>query len=72
LRRVVEQYVHELSKDRIQVYKSIHGRITPEDEGDSSFATLESNYPITHRNNPEDLIPQYENTFTSDKQGQLL
>jgi hypothetical protein len=32
-----------------------------------SFKTSGSNYPTTRRNNQEDLVPQYENTFATNK-----
>jgi hypothetical protein len=31
-----------------------------------SFKTAESNYPPTRRNNPQDLVPQYENLFATN------
>ena len=37
----------------------------PKKKAVSSFETLGSIYPTTRRNNPEDLLPQYENSFVT-------
>jgi len=44
-------------------YESIHGLIIWKMKVVCTFETLGSDYPTIQCNNPEDLLPQYENRF---------
>jgi hypothetical protein len=48
-------------------YESIQGLITLKMKAVLPFETSESNYLTTTCNNPEDLLPPYENRFKSNE-----
>jgi hypothetical protein len=50
-----------------QGYEWIHGLITLKMTAVSSFETSGSSHPTTRRNNPEQLLPQYENAFETNR-----
>lgn len=50
-----------------QTYESIHGFMALQMTTVLSFETSGRKYPATRRNNPDDLLPQYENMFTTHK-----
>jgi hypothetical protein len=61
----------EICRLNLLSYESIHGLIIPEIKAVRSFETSETNYLNTQRHNPEDMLPQYENKFATNKFFQL-
>ena len=57
---------------RIRIFKTVHGIIHREISAATFFETSRSNYPTTQCIKPEDILPQQENRFVSDKTFQLL